>query len=111
MSRNEHVYSDPEKFNPERFLAKPGFTPEPFFTSVFGFGRRLDTSFPSDIGGLSPYRVCPGQFLAEASLYIVIATFLSTFEVSKAIGDDGKEIEPKIEVNAGIIESVFSLES
>ena len=48
------------------------------------------------------YRICPGRFLAEASLYIAIATFLSTFEISKAVGDDGKEIVPKIEVAVGI---------
>ena len=64
-------------------------------------------SLPNMLVSVS-YRVCPGRFLAEANLYIVIATFLSTFEVSKAIGDDGKEIEPQVVVNAGIVESVFT---
>ena len=44
MSLDENTYKDPEAFNPDRFVAKPGYTPEPFFPSVFGFGRRFDPS-------------------------------------------------------------------
>lgn len=48
MSRDESVYSEPEKFNPDRFLAKPGVEPEPYFPSVFGFGRRSDSHLCHD---------------------------------------------------------------
>ncbi len=44
MSLDENIYKDPEVFNPDRFVAKPGYTPEPFFHSAFGFGRRFDTN-------------------------------------------------------------------
>ena len=77
---------------PNRHLQQP-------LDSVEGQPCLLITVMASD-----PYRACPGRFLAEASMYIVIANFLSTFVVSKAIGDDGKEMEPKIEVDAGIAE-------
>ena len=45
MSLDEKIYKDPEAFNPDRFVAKLGYTPEPFFPSAFGFGRRFDSSF------------------------------------------------------------------
>ena len=45
MSLDEKIYKDPEAFNPDRFVTKVGYTPEPFFPSAFGFGRRFDPSF------------------------------------------------------------------
>ncbi|KAG5651194.1 hypothetical protein H0H81_009547 [Sphagnurus paluster] len=47
-------------------------------------------------------RICPGKYLADASLWIAMATILSTAKISKAIGDDGKEITPEIIFISGI---------
>ncbi|OCH84169.1 cytochrome P450 [Obba rivulosa] len=55
---------DPQEFLPDRFLdaSQPAVDPSIW---VFGFGRR----------------VCPGRFLAENSMFIFIATFLSAFDI------------------------------
>ncbi|KAJ3554822.1 hypothetical protein NM688_g2905 [Phlebia brevispora] len=44
---NEEDYTDPFKFDPDRFTAKPGHAPETDpFTYAFGFGRRIAALVP-----------------------------------------------------------------
>ncbi|KAF7330077.1 Cytochrome P450 [Mycena kentingensis (nom. inval.)] len=68
---DETVYSNPDAFNPDRFL---GDTPEPDPDAAFGFGRRA----------------CPGQHLAKSIIFLSIARILAVFEIHKAIdAEDG----------------------
>ncbi|KAH9928066.1 cytochrome P450 [Fomitopsis serialis] len=87
MLRDPRHYSNPEQFNPDRFLPREGSEPErdPRHI-VFGFGRR----------------VCPGSQLAETSLFLICATSLAAFEISKPV-IDGKVIEPSMEYTTGTI--------
>ncbi|KAF8064434.1 cytochrome P450 [Lyophyllum atratum] len=87
MTLDEKVYANPHAFNPSRYLPKPEGNNEPHPNGPFGFGRS---------------RICPGRHLADASLWIVMASILATFNISKAIGDDGKEITPEINLSCGI---------
>lgn len=88
MLRDETIYKDPEIFNPDRYLPKDqGGAGEPFPTGQFGFGRRI----------------CPGRHLATNSVYIVIATILATFEISKAKDANGNEIIPNPKLSTGIV--------
>ncbi|KAK0201382.1 cytochrome P450 [Desarmillaria ectypa] len=80
MTRDPTVYEDPEVFNPSRFLPGSGRVPEKDPRRIiFGFGRRK----------------CPGQYLADEMIFIVCATILSVFNISKA-GDLSQEpvLEP-----------------
>ncbi|KAL0954547.1 hypothetical protein HGRIS_003513 [Hohenbuehelia grisea] len=86
MSLDESVYADPTKFHPARFLRKPEGSGEPFFSSAFGFGRR----------------VCPGRHLATSGLWIVVATILATSTISKAVDEDGKDIDAVPEFTHGL---------
>ncbi|KAL0953802.1 hypothetical protein HGRIS_004984 [Hohenbuehelia grisea] len=81
MSLDERVYANPKDFNPARYLPRPEGNGEPFFESAFGFGRRI----------------CPGRHLAYNSLWVIIATLLATCDISKALDEEGREInvEPK----------------
>ncbi|KAL0947285.1 hypothetical protein HGRIS_013405 [Hohenbuehelia grisea] len=87
MSLDEDVYKNPKEFNPSRFMAEPEGNGEPFFESGFGFGRRI----------------CPGRHLAYNSLWIAIATLLSTATISKALDKDGQEIDVAPEYLFGIV--------
>lgn len=76
MSRDPEVYTNPETFNPERFMGSdPEIDPRTF---VFGFGRRI----------------CPGRFFAENNLFLVCATLLATLNITRAHDSDGNDIVP-----------------
>ncbi|KAF9260207.1 cytochrome P450 [Marasmius fiardii PR-910] len=88
IMRDPALYSDPMVFDPTRFLPNNGLdTPEPDPRKfAFGFGRR----------------VCPGAQFAEDALFFNISRILATFDVRKAVGEDGKEISPEIKFSSTI---------
>ncbi|KAF8600017.1 cytochrome P450 [Ceratobasidium sp. AG-I] len=75
ITRDPSVYPDPESFNPDRFFNQPTPTPP---APGFGWGRRI----------------CPGQYIAEGSLFIAIASVLAAFHISKAKDENGEDIVP-----------------
>ncbi|KAJ7720782.1 cytochrome P450 [Mycena metata] len=85
ISHDENVFPDPFAFQPERFLESDSPPPDPN-TIAFGWGRRI----------------CPGRFLAENSLWLHVATILACFNITPALGDDGKEIIPPREYTSGM---------
>jgi len=88
FTHDPNVYAEPERFNPDRFLAINGHTPEPDpHNFAFGFGRR----------------VCPGRILADNALFLNIAQSLAVFTVSKAKDAAGKEIEPEVKFLPGVV--------
>ncbi|CAE6421570.1 unnamed protein product [Rhizoctonia solani] len=81
ITRDESIFPDPEKFIPERFDEnRVGHTPLSPRDIIFGVGRRI----------------CPGQFVADASIYLVMASLLATMDIAKARGENGHEIEPEV---------------
>ncbi|KAK2466588.1 hypothetical protein APHAL10511_001450 [Amanita phalloides] len=88
IAHDENNYKDPMVFNPDRFIAREGLTPElDPHDFVFGFGRRR----------------CPGDSLADANTFIVMAMTLSVFNIQKAKDANGHEITPKIEYQTGTV--------
>ncbi|KZT41168.1 cytochrome P450 [Sistotremastrum suecicum HHB10207 ss-3] len=65
IARDPDVFPDPEAFRPERWLTPEGTIREDLRFYNFGFGRR----------------VCPGQHLANRSLYINTANLLWAFKI------------------------------
>jgi len=84
------MYPDPMAFNPERFLTKDGIlnpaVQDPAL-AAFGFGRRI----------------CPGSHIAISTLWLAAATILSTFQISKALDENGMPIEAEVKYRAGTI--------
>ncbi|KAL8377650.1 hypothetical protein RB595_008373 [Gaeumannomyces hyphopodioides] len=100
MNHDRTVYSDPDTFLPERYLAKGSVISsssnsssddvdgalgrgEPFPTGNFGFGRR----------------VCLGRHLAENSLLIIFATILATLDVGPPRGPDGRARDADVKMS------------
>ncbi|KAI0669082.1 cytochrome P450 [Trametes maxima] len=85
MTRDTRYYPDPESFRPERYLkVKDNSAKEDVLlpsSFVFGFGRR----------------VCPGQALADNSLWLAITNIVALFDIRKARDATGKEIIPPLE--------------
>lgn len=87
MCYNETMYKDPSKFNPDRFTpSEEGGAGEQFAQGPFGFGRRI----------------CPGNHLAAASVWIILTTLLQTVDILPAIDKDGKEIYPVPALSNGL---------
>ncbi|KAI0693913.1 cytochrome P450 [Cytidiella melzeri] len=61
------VYPEPAKFTPDRWLDEGGRTREELSFFTYGFGRR----------------VCPGQHLADNSLFLATAFILWAFRISQ----------------------------
>ncbi|KAJ3473489.1 hypothetical protein NLI96_g12978 [Meripilus lineatus] len=78
MTLDEKTYREPNTFFPERFLPQPAGFGEPRPDCVFGFGRRA----------------CPGQHLAEASIWIVLATLLAVFDIRPIQDEYGNDVIP-----------------
>ncbi|KAI0274083.1 cytochrome P450 [Russula aff. rugulosa BPL654] len=68
------MYPDPDSFKPERFINEDGsLRDDPILASLFGFGKRI----------------CPGRHLADAMIFIVIASLLSVFNIEKGNDTNG----------------------
>lgn len=77
MFQNPAAYPDPDTFHPERFLSPEGtLVDDPALKAAFGFGRR----------------VCPGRFLADATIWAAVASVLSVFTICKAKDVEGRDI-------------------
>lgn len=87
MLHDPETYPEPFVFNPERHIATPEKEAQQDPRKVcFGYGRRI----------------CPGMYLAEASLFSAVAMSLAVFDIEKAV-ENGVPITPVHENTSGII--------
>ncbi|KAH7922020.1 cytochrome P450 [Leucogyrophana mollusca] len=67
ITRDPDVFPDPETFDPQRWLTKDGAFRGDLRTFTYGFGRR----------------VCPGQHVANRSIFINLALLLWSFRLAQ----------------------------
>src|SRR5258708_10828384 len=74
------AYPEPDSFKPERFINPDGsLGDDPVVWTIFGFGKRI----------------CPGRHLADAMIFIVVASFLSVFNIKKVSDtNEGPDMYP-----------------
>ncbi|CAE6504044.1 unnamed protein product [Rhizoctonia solani] len=82
MSNDEKVYTNPERFDPSRFLDPS--TPE---APAFGFGRRS----------------CPGIHMAHASLFMVVSGLAASFNIRPKCNSEGHPIPLTAEMKQNIL--------
>ncbi|KAA1473737.1 cytochrome P450 [Dentipellis sp. KUC8613] len=87
MTHDPVEYPEPESFKPERFLTPEGKVNGDDMQVMFGFGRR----------------VCSGQHLADATVWMMIASTLALFRLVAAKDEDGNEITAKVEYTDGLV--------
>ncbi|KAF7346363.1 Cytochrome p450 [Mycena sanguinolenta] len=87
MTRDESIYLEPERFNPDRFFTVDGRLNDDDTILTFGFGRRI----------------CVGRHTADASVWGTIVSVLSTFSIAKAKDASGKEIDIDPQYSDGLV--------
>ncbi|EPE37001.1 Cytochrome P450 [Glarea lozoyensis ATCC 20868] len=87
IHRDPNVYKDPDRFWPDRYLPpSEGGDGAPVPCAHFGFGRRI----------------CPGQNLGYAGVWIAVVGILATMRVRKVRDERGKEVEPNVGMTTGL---------
>ncbi|CAE6416103.1 unnamed protein product [Rhizoctonia solani] len=90
MLHNPQMYRDPHVFNPERFIATSENAERNPEDIIFGFGRRR----------------CPGINVAHSSVWLAITFVLATYNITPALGPDGKPVLPKMKFTKGSISHI-----
>ncbi|VDB87895.1 unnamed protein product [Peniophora sp. CBMAI 1063] len=91
LLHDEETYPDPFVFNPDRYLDSQGQLrkldklEDPSFVA-FGLGRRI----------------CPGMHLADATMFLYIASILYAFRIEKALDEKGEPMDPVVEYDGFI---------
>ncbi|KAJ6508851.1 cytochrome P450 [Mycena sanguinolenta] len=99
MTRDQSIYHEPERFDPDRFFTVDGKLKEDNTMLAFGCGLahvqkiQLVTNVLFSFGR----RICPGRHIANATVWTTIVSVLSAFNIAKAKDVTGKEIaiDPK----------------
>ncbi|KAG2134135.1 cytochrome P450 [Suillus clintonianus] len=87
LSRDEEVYPDPSRFDPNRHLTADGQLKEPFTTHfAFGHGRRI----------------CPGRYFGDHGIWTAATAILAVLRINHAKDSNGNQIEIKPEFTTGL---------
>ncbi|KAF8964419.1 cytochrome P450 [Flammula alnicola] len=104
MTRDPVKYEHPELFNPDRFLDRDGNLNDDDMTYTFGFGRRSVQASSSFLNAISHFGIiCPDRHMGSATIWLVIAMVLSTFDIQRKKDASGKDMPIEVEYSDGLI--------
>ncbi|KAL0958951.1 hypothetical protein HGRIS_014263 [Hohenbuehelia grisea] len=100
MLHDPRIFDRPEVFDPERYLSNLSLGSEKLPPS----GNRLE-SLADPVNAAFGYgrRICPGRFMADAQLWICIASILAVFDVRPGMDEDGKPVRVQARFDTGMI--------
>jgi len=82
------TFSEPEEYNPERYLKDGKLNPNVLSPDVaFGYGRRM----------------CPGRHMSDNSLFIIMAMVLSVYNIEAPIDKQGNVIKLTADITSGLL--------
>lgn len=106
MLHDPQVYPDPERFSPERFEGSNKTRVDDVDPSdlVFGFGRRsVCAYFILTSMAHKCIRQCPGQQLAEITIWLMAAYVVATMDITPAKDVDGRDVVPPADFHSGFV--------
>jgi len=83
------VFDNPMEFQPERYLKDGQLNPDVRDpnSAAFGFGRRI----------------CPGRYLSDNSLYLIVSCLLAVYDIDPGVDHQGNSIKLKPEFTSGLL--------
>ena len=91
ITRNEELYPEPERFDPERFIGRMDSEAARQVDAIFGFGRR----------------VCPGKTFAEGNVWLLMVNIVATMNIEKPVDEMGQPITPNPEYIGSFVRCAY----
>ncbi|KAJ7250815.1 cytochrome P450 [Mycena haematopus] len=98
MTRDESIYPEAERFNPDRFFTADGKLNDDDTALAFGSSGLIFHIFGR--------RICPGRHSAGDTVWATIVSVLSMFNMAKAKDATGKEVDIDPEYSDGLARCV-----
>jgi len=105
------VFEKPLEFRPERYLKNGKINREVLDPDVaaFGFGRRSVSLYGFIVQSSEIWhRICPGRHLARDTLFILISSVLSVFDILPPKDENRNEVKVEARFSGGAVMCVLS---
>ena len=96
-------------YKPERYLKDGKLDPDVLSPEsvAFGFGRRsVDPTYSATlylIEHFPPGSICPGRHISDNTLYLIVSSLLSVYDIKPPVDDQGNVIKLVPEFTSGAI--------
>lgn len=96
LHHDETRFANPDVFDPDHYKGQTALAPE--------LAAAADYDTRDHYGYGTGRRICPGIHVAERNLFMAIAKIIWAFDISPAMGEDGKPVAPDVDPQTGYSE-------